>query len=172
VTQRPFSADLQRQFRDTLRTPGSPEIIDDQNEVIPVAIIAGQNLGIPRVSVNQTLRRAIYYQAPAAAARTVQVATPSSSTRLYFYGIQFYGLDTAANRIFRVFDASTGTWTAADGTNTIFYQGGFTTNVLGHGASFPPFPVESTNGIRLSLDAVSAGSEMLITVYFVEEAVL
>jgi len=43
VAIRPFSADLQKQFRDTLQTPGSPEVVDDGQPVIPVAVVAQVN---------------------------------------------------------------------------------------------------------------------------------
>lgn len=38
---RPYSADLQQTFRATLLTPGAPEVIDDSEPVVPVAIVAG-----------------------------------------------------------------------------------------------------------------------------------
>lgn len=38
---RPYSADLQKTYRDTLSTPGAPEVIDDSQPVTPVAIVAG-----------------------------------------------------------------------------------------------------------------------------------
>jgi len=41
MTLRPYSADLQKVFRDTLKTPGAPEVIDDGDPVTPVAIVAG-----------------------------------------------------------------------------------------------------------------------------------
>lgn len=41
MTLRPYSADLQKTFRDTLSTPGAPEVIDDAVPVTPVAIVAG-----------------------------------------------------------------------------------------------------------------------------------
>lgn len=43
MTLRPFSATLQKQFRDTLETPGAPEVIDDSQPVMPVAVIATVN---------------------------------------------------------------------------------------------------------------------------------
>lgn len=43
MTLRPFSADLQKQFRDTLGTPGAPEVIDDGQPVVAVAVVAQVN---------------------------------------------------------------------------------------------------------------------------------
>lgn len=43
MTLRPFSADLQKQFRDTLQTPGAPEVVDDGQPVVPVAVVAQVN---------------------------------------------------------------------------------------------------------------------------------
>lgn len=40
---RPFSATLQKQFRDTLETPGSPSLIDDETPVQAVAVVAQVN---------------------------------------------------------------------------------------------------------------------------------
>lgn len=43
MTLRPFSATLQAQFRDTLGTPGAPEVIDDSQPVQAVAVVATVN---------------------------------------------------------------------------------------------------------------------------------
>jgi len=40
MTLRPYSATLQKAYRDTLGTPGAPEVIDDGVPVMPVAIVA------------------------------------------------------------------------------------------------------------------------------------
>jgi hypothetical protein len=40
---RPYSADLQKAYRDTLGTPGAPETIDDSQPVLPVAVVAQVN---------------------------------------------------------------------------------------------------------------------------------
>lgn len=42
---RPYSATLQKAYRDTLGTPGAPEVIDDGVPVTPVAIVATSALG-------------------------------------------------------------------------------------------------------------------------------
>lgn len=43
MTLRPYSATLQAQFRDTLGTPGAPEVIDDSQPVQAVAVVATVN---------------------------------------------------------------------------------------------------------------------------------
>lgn len=43
MTVRPYSATLQAAYRDTLGTPGAPEVIDDSAPVIPVAVVAQVN---------------------------------------------------------------------------------------------------------------------------------
>ncbi len=40
---RPYSANLQQAFRETLGTPGAPEVIDDGQSVVPVAVVAQVN---------------------------------------------------------------------------------------------------------------------------------
>lgn len=40
MTLRPYSADLQKQYRDTMGTPGAPEVVDDAIPVVPVAVVA------------------------------------------------------------------------------------------------------------------------------------
>jgi len=40
---RPYSATLQAAYRDTLGTPGAPEVIDDSTPVMPVAVVAQVN---------------------------------------------------------------------------------------------------------------------------------
>ena len=40
MTLRPYSADLQKAFRDLLGTPGAPETVDDSAPIIPVAVVA------------------------------------------------------------------------------------------------------------------------------------
>lgn len=43
MTLRPYSATLQAAYRDTLGTPGAPEVIDDSQPVTPVAVVAQVN---------------------------------------------------------------------------------------------------------------------------------
>lgn len=50
MTLRPYSADLQQQFRSILSTPGAPEAIDDGQPVVPVAIVAGAFDNIKRTA--------------------------------------------------------------------------------------------------------------------------
>lgn len=45
MTNRPFSQQLQENFRGILKTPGAPDVIDDSAPVVPVAVIA--NIGEP-----------------------------------------------------------------------------------------------------------------------------
>lgn len=57
MTLRPFSADLQQQFRTTLATPGAPETIDDSQPVVPVAVVASTPQAVA-VTVTETKRTA------------------------------------------------------------------------------------------------------------------
>lgn len=57
MTLRPFSANLQKSFRDTLGTPGSPTLIEDETPVQAVAVIATAGttaIGVSTPSSNQT----------------------------------------------------------------------------------------------------------------------
>lgn len=54
MTLRPYSADLQKTYRDTLGTPGAPEVIDDGAPVVPVAIVGGIISATLAASTNKT----------------------------------------------------------------------------------------------------------------------
>lgn len=54
---RPYSADLQQTFRTTLGTPGAPEVIDDSQPVVPVAIVAGSVNVSTNVAVTPSLNQ-------------------------------------------------------------------------------------------------------------------
>lgn len=43
MTLRPYSQALQQAYRETLSTPGAPEVIDDSSPVVPVAVVAQVN---------------------------------------------------------------------------------------------------------------------------------
>lgn len=55
---RPYDGDLQKQFRDVLRTPAAPEVFDDSIPVQPVAIVATTTQSItmtpPNLTTSQT----------------------------------------------------------------------------------------------------------------------
>ena len=69
MTVRPYGADLQKNFRDIMVTPGAPEVFDDGTPVLAVAEITLQRdsglrlkvaqVGLPKPSVDQTLVNAI-----------------------------------------------------------------------------------------------------------------
>jgi len=74
MTVRPYSADLQQTFRATLGTPGAPEVIDDEQPVVPVAIVAGN------LNTTVTVSPTKYTALPANATSTGAVATTTMGT--------------------------------------------------------------------------------------------
>jgi hypothetical protein len=80
---RPFSADLQKTYRDTLLTPGSPETIDDGVPVMPVAVVAGS---LNSVNANQTERTLVVVSGNRTTTGTTTVYTVPASSRIKVIG--------------------------------------------------------------------------------------
>lgn len=117
MTLRPFSATLQKQFRDTLETPGAPSEIDDGQPVIPVAVIAQVNTATSagytqitdgtdtaeistagELSVAATKKTAtVVSGARSASAGTTTIGTVGASKVWRILSLQISGLGTLSN---------------------------------------------------------------------------
>lgn len=95
MTLRPYSATLQKTFRDTLETPGAPEVIDDGNAVTPVVVVGGSlNVSVttdnspPQLSSNQTfVAKTSRFNAAANTSYDMYTPTSGKTLRIIAMGI-------------------------------------------------------------------------------------
>ena len=144
MTLRPYSAELQKDYRDVMGTPGAPEVVDDEQPVVPVAIVGGTvNVEVSAAnalsapSATQTpLNLSAYGVATGAAIRTV------TSGKKFYCTAEWIGLNAvggtveiqvAGTNVFKDILAATDLrgrglaggilWTAASGTAITLVHG-------------------------------------------------
>lgn len=158
---------LLQDYRDDMRTSDAPQMIDTQTPLIPVKNIGS---GLPKPNSKQRLLKYHVYKTNAASAY-VNVATPSSNTRIYFLGVIVSVYDTLGRTV-SAYDGSSGTAQHSVDANTInFFTFNTTASAYGNFSYFAPFPVQVVSGIRLFQDTLTASGSLSATFYYIEEIV-
>ncbi len=157
MTLRPYSADLQQQFRATLGTPGAPEVIDDAQSVVPVAIVAATPQAV-NVSLAETKR-------------TVLCATATSSGGAG----STTALTVGAGRVARIVGMSivvSGAARAQAVLNSVVFLNGISrtdSSAVSIQFDYETAPVLAATQTAV-LTVTSAGNECALNVFYVDEA--
>jgi len=157
----PINAATQKDFRDDLTVSGSPWGV--MNEVIVPVKAIGQ--GLPTPNNSQALKSYVLLKNAASGVSYTQVATVSSSERIYFVGAHVSSVSDVNNDDIYIEDASSGNIFPSDGSTTGLMQ--FVYNEWVPIGTILPFPRECKRGIRVKVSN-SATSTMvtLIIVYY------
>lgn len=167
----PVKASIQNDFKQELGCQSAPAFFNNETPLTPVAVIAG-NIGISKPRSNQKLK---YTTVRVGNASTqYQIATASSTKRVYFLGM-FYCNNAAVAANLTVYDATTGA-TPTVNTNTSYADElGFIMNLIStatvndKSGQFLPYPLEIKQGIRAQ--GGGAGQDNTYTIYFLEEEI-
>lgn len=146
MVMRPYSANLQQAFRDTLQCPGAPKIIDDQSPVVPVAIVATASNGLQ-----------LLYISAAGAGTTIGGTVPANKIWRIF-GIQFSLQATAVS----YGSTYVGTQPACIiQTTALINQGAVSPNFNGY--------LKLTAGQTVAVNLGSVGDQGRACIYYTEE---
>ncbi len=162
----PIDKYLAQDYRNTLRTFEAPQNIDTKNPVIPVIDI---QKGFPKPNAKQTLKTYDLLRQNAASGDT-QIATSSSTLKIYFVGALYNANGTNYTQASQstIQDSTSGTpGTSLGATNNM---GTFIGNANTMISLFPSLPRECIYGIRASVVAPTTGNTIL-TIYYIEEII-
>jgi len=168
----PIRQYLQEDFRRETGAQDAPTIFDGDTPLAPVVIVGG-NIGIPKPRSNQVIHRSSIFVD--ATARTYQIASASSATKVYVLGI--VGIQSSAtNQNIVLWDATSGSQPALS-AGVLYQDTSGDELVLIHQAvigstftQFLPYPREMKNGIRVETSA-TVGASSHYFVYWIEENV-
>lgn len=147
-----------------MRSQAAPEAIDTDQPPIPVVIL---NNGLPKPLSSQVLKTQTVLSS-AGGTVTTQLATTTSTTRVYFVGAQFTCTATAGAGSAAINDSTSGTPTATNGaTNELLALNGAAAGFINEFFA-PPLPRECVTGLRATVQAPATGTSALI-VYWIEE---
>lgn len=164
--QAPTDKYLLQDYRDDMRTPAAPQMLDTDREIVPVKLIGN---GLPKVNSKQRLR--FYNFTISNTTSTVQVATPNAQYRYHFVGFTYMIASVAGNTCFvNIFDATSGTAWTDTATNGIARQG-LSGAISGTGNCFPPVPVSVETGLRAYIVATGAASQIDGSIIYIEERI-
>lgn len=164
--KRPFNYYLQLDYRENMRAQAAPTTFDDEQEVIPVVVV---NTGFPKPSSRQVIKNRTILQS-GAGTNTVQLATPTSTLRVFYIGVVYSCNVTAGGATIAIGDASSGTVTATDAaTGELFIvQSG---TAVANNSNFLPFARECFAGLRCSIVGPTTGNG-IAEVYWIEESLV
>jgi hypothetical protein len=165
----PINRTVANDYRQALGVADAPQMIDTEIPITPVLLV---NNSFPKPSTSQKLK---YFTVGIHTALTsYQIATASSTTKIYFIGIKVInGGAVALNPA--VFDGTSGN-SPAIAANTTYADGaGLLANPIcpatngTQDETILPLPVQVNNGIRLTMGgAAQAG---VVIIYYIEEIV-
>ena len=165
----PIDKYLAQDYRNTLRTGGSPQMIDDSAPVTPVIDI---QKGFPKPNAKQILHQTLVFVGNAST--TFQIATVSATTKIYYLGM-FAQNQAAVQCGPDFFDASSGVAGAINGNNAYQdYLGRIAPMTVAAtvGATLaynPVLPYQVTYGLRLI--GGGAGQSCIYQIWWLEEIV-
>jgi len=164
----PIDKYLSQDYRDTLRTFDAPQNIDTDSPLIPVIDI---QKGYIKPNSKQKLRTYLFFQGAGAAARTVQIASNSTTRQYYFLAAKSYKAGTVNNSNISLIDATTGGATYADGETDLLIREQWLAAAPGvrEGINIGSAPIKTDRGIRLDCVLTGAGEEIWMLIYYIEE---
>lgn len=151
----PISKFIAEDYRQTLGTNDAPSFIDTETPIIPVAVV---NQQLPKPNSKQKLKYG--FACITAAATTLQIATRTATTKIYFLGFDAYS-GNATSQTFVIYDATSGTGPSFS-NNTIYTdESGLLADFTFASASATlinhlPLPVELKQGLRITGGATSS----------------